>query len=147
MGEMNETIRKYLEEAEFSYNYNEEVDSYDLGLTVENGTVRTRLMGRDQEEYFIAYAIWDGKVPVRSLPLVLPLLNEINDNTKFTTLSVDPKTGELSCHSGVNTDNSELTTEQVAVSLQLVVRTLDDNIERIMRAAWHSPANADGTFN
>ncbi len=147
MAEMVEVIKQFLDESEFRYDYNEELKCYDFGLSMENGAVQVRLVARQEDAYFMVYAVWEGHLPVRSLPLVLPIINEINYHTKFTTMAIDPKDGELSCHCGLNTDDSELTVKQVGVSLQVTVKCLDDNVQKIMRIAWSAPANSDGKLN
>ncbi len=147
MGQIVDTIRQFLDEAEFTYEFEEEVPCFDFGLNVENGTVQVRIIGRDDDDFMLIYVVWDGKVPQRSVPLIVPLLNDINLSTRFTTLCVDPKDGELSCHCGINTDQSAISVQQVGVSLQVAVRALDDNIDKIMRLAWSAPANSDGKYN
>lgn len=147
MAEMVEVIKQFLEDSEFRYDYNEEMKCYDFGLSMENGSVQVRLVAREEDSYFMVYAVWEGHLPVRSLPMVYPIINDINYHTKFTTLAVDPKDGELSCHCGLNTDDSHLTIRQVGVSLQVTVKNLDDNVQKIMRAAWSAPANSDGMLN
>lgn len=147
MTAINEAIRTFLDESDFRYNFNEDIGCFDFGLNVENGSVQVRLLAREEEDYFMAYVIWDGKIPTRALPLVTPILNEINYNTKFTTLCIDPQDGELSCHCGINTDDSTVSPKQIGVTMHVAVKALDDNIEQIMRAAWNAPANADGKYN
>ena len=147
MTAINEAIITFLEESDFKYNFKEEINCFDFGLNVDNGAVQVRILSREDEDYLMVYAIWEGKIPVRAVPLVTPIINEINFNTKFTTLCVDPQDGELSCHCGINTDDSALSPKQVGVTLHVAVRALDDNIEQIMRAAWNAPANADGKYN
>lgn len=147
MGQIVDTIRRFLDEAAFTYDFDAEVPCFDFGLNVENGTVQVRIIGRDDDDFMLIYVVWDGKVPPRSVPMIVPLLNDINLSTRFTTLCVDPKDGELSCHCGINTDDSGLSVRQVGVSLQVAVGSLDDNIDKIMRLAWSAPANSDGKYN
>lgn len=147
MGKIVDAVRQFLDDAKFSYDFDESVPCFDFGLNVENGTVQVRIIAKDDEDFMLVYVAWDGKVPARSVPLVVPLINDINLSTRFTVLCVDPKDGELSCHCGINTDESELSLQQVGVTLQVAVRTLDDNIDKIMRVAWSAPANSDGKYN
>lgn len=140
-------IKAFLDESEFHYDFDEEIGCFDFGLSVENGTVRVRMIGREEDDYMMTYVFWEGSVPVRSLPVVYPIINDINAHTKFTTVCVDPKDGEISCHCGMNTDESEMSVRQAGLSLNLAVRTLSENIEQIMRAAWSAPSNADGRLN
>ncbi len=147
MADITNTVRVFLDEQEFHYNFDEERNAYELGLKLNNGSCQVRIVCRDKEDYFMVFAFWEGKLPVKSVSSVLPIINDINFNTRFTTLTIDPEDGELACHCGANTDGVEPSTDMVGVSLHVTVKTLDDNIERIMSAAWSSPANADGKFN
>ncbi len=147
MANITETAKRFLDEAEFRYNFNEERNSFEFGLKLENGSAQVRFICRDDDDYFLVFAFWEGKVPVKSVPAVLPIINDINFNTRFTTLTIDPEDGELACHAGVNIDGATVSTEQFGVSMHVVVKCLDDNIDRIMRAAWTAPNNADGKLN
>lgn len=147
MAEIISKIKEFLEESEYRYDYNEEYSSFDLGFSVDKGTVRVRIVGREEEDYMIIFVSWEGKVPTQSLPSVYPVLNDINFNTKFTTVSVDPQDGEITCHCGINTDHSQLSVRQVGVCLHMAVNVLSENIDQIMRAAWNAPSNADGRLN
>lgn len=144
---MIDTIKTFLDDSEFKYEFREDLSCFNLGLSVENGKVQVHLVAKEDEEYFMCYVSWEGNLPKRKLNVVYPILNDINFNTKFTTVGVDPQDGELTCHCGLNTDESSLSVKQVGICLQLAVKTLDDNIERIMRAVWSAPANSDGTYN
>lgn len=147
MTEIISKIRQFLDDSNFHYDFDEENGCFDLGLSVESGSVRARLIGRDKDDYMMTYVFWEGPVPVRSLPSVYPIINDINAHTKFTTICVDPQDGEISCHCGINTDESDLSVYQAGLTLTLCVKTLSENIERIMRAAWSAPSNADGLLN
>lgn len=147
MSDMIETVKAFLDESEFKYEYREDISCFNFGLTVENGKVQVHIVVKEEEEYFMCYVIWEGNLPKRKLNVVFPILNDINYNTKFTTIGVDTQDGELSCHCGLNTDDATLSVKQVGICLQLAVKTLDDNIERIMRAVWSAPANSDGHYN
>lgn len=147
MAEVIGKIREFLEESELNFDYDEESMCFHFGLTVDNGSVRVSIIGSDEDDFMVIYVMWNGSVPVRSLPSVYPIINDINSSTRYTTLSVDPKDGEISCRVGMNTDESVLSLRQVGVGLSMAVRTLDENIERIMRAAWSAPSNADGRLN
>ncbi len=147
MANMIEVVKTFLDESEFKYDYREEFGCFNFGLKVDNGKVQVHFVVKEEEDYLMCYVAWEGYLPKRKLNVVYPILNDINFNTKFTTIGVDPYDGELNCHCGFNTDESTLSVKQVGICLQLAVKTLDDNIERIMRAVWSAPANSDGKYN
>lgn len=147
MSDLIQIVKDFLEDSEFKYDFREDISCFDFGLAVDNGKVQVHIVVKEDEDYFMCYVAWEGNLPKRKLNVVYPILNDINYHTKFTTISVDPHDGELTCHCGFNTDESVLSEKQVGICLQLAVRTLDDNIERIMRAVWSAPANSDGQYN
>lgn len=147
MAHITDSVRQFLDSEEFNYTFDEERNAFELGLKLQNGSCQVRFICRDNENYMLVFAFWEGKLPVKSVPTVYPIINDINFNTRFTTVTIDPEDGELGCHCGMNTDGIELSNEVIGVCLHVTVKTLDDNIDKIMRAAWNAPANADGKFN
>ena len=139
MSQIYDVIKSFLEDNQFNYDFVEERSLFHFGFNVDNGSVRVGINYDDESAFIFMFANWEGRVPARSVPAVLPVINEVNLTTRFTTVCVNDKDGEISAHLGVNLDESELSTKQVAVSLRMLVSALDDNIEKIMRAAWNAP--------
>lgn len=137
MSQIYDAIKTFLEESQFNYDYVEDRKLFHFGLNVENGTVRVGINYDDEADYVFVNVYWDGRVPARAVPATLPVINEINCNTRFTTLCISD--GDISAHTGINLDDSELSPKQMAVTLRMLVTALDDNIEKIMRAAWNAP--------
>lgn len=142
MTEITRVARQFLEDREYNFDYDAERNAYDFGLRLENGSVNVRIICEDEKDFFMVFAFWRGKLPVKNVPNVLPVLNSLNFSTRFTCLHVDPEDGELACHAGVNTDGLvEVPQDMIGATLHMVVRTLDDNISRIMDAAWNAPTD------
>lgn len=140
MSQLYDIIKGCLDENELNYDYVEEKKFFHFGLTANNGSLRVGIAYDDDAAYVFTFVNWDGKIPPKSVPAVLPLINEINSSTRFTTLCVDDKDGELSAHAGINLDGTELAGGQLFVTLRMLVSVLDDNIEKLMRAAWTAPS-------
>lgn len=140
MSLLYETIKSTLEEVEINYDYIEDKRLFHFGINTNNGSARVGLSYDDDAEYAFLFSTWDNKVPKKGLPAVYPVLNEINNNTRFTTICVDPEDGELSAHCGINLDGTELSNAQVIVSIRMLLAVLDDNVDNIMRTAYNAPA-------
>lgn len=142
MTEITRVVRSFLEGRQYNFDFDEEKVAYTFGLSMDNGAVDVRIICRDDKDYFLVFAFWRGKLPVKNVPNVYPVINDINFSTRFTTLTVDPEDGELACHVGVNTDGLvEIPEHMMGAALHMCVTCLDDNIGKIMQAAWNAPTS------
>ncbi len=140
MTEITRVARAFLQDRDYQFDFEEEPNSFNFGLRLDNGNVGVRIICYDDKDFFMVFAFWRGKLPVKNIANVLPVINDINFSTRFTVLTVDPEDGELACHAGVNTDGLvEITPDMIGATLHMCVTCLDDNIDKIMQAAWNAP--------
>lgn len=140
MSRLADVIKSALEEVELNYNFIEDKNLIHFGISTSNGSAQVGITFNDDTEYVFIFTTWDGKVPRRGIPAVYSVLNNINENTRFTTICVNPEDGELSAHCGINLEGTELSNAQVIISIRMLLSVLDDNIDNIMRTAYNAPA-------
>lgn len=143
MGPIAETIKAYFESENYKYDYVEEKHFFKSGFNLQNGSVSVILDANEEHDYFFCHVAWRGNVPTRAVGAVAMVLNNLNYHSKFTTLCVDPEDGELVCHTGVNTDGTTLSIDQVRLAVDMCTDMLDKHIDEIMAAAWGTPAGTN----
>lgn len=72
MADITATAKRFLDEAEFRYTFNEERNSYEFGLKLENGSAQVRFICRDDDDYSWCLLSGKAKCPSRLCPPCSP---------------------------------------------------------------------------
>ena len=143
-GPITTTVRAFLEGNGYSFDYVEDKHIFRTGFTLKNCKMNVILDANDEANYLFCHCAMTDRLGSNNVVALTRALNDINQSTRFTTMCVDPADGEIVCHSGINTDGTSLSTDQLMGLLQMCAATLDENADKLRAiAAGAAPDNCN----
>lgn len=134
-GPITETVKAFLESNNVKHEYVEQSGCFRTGFKLDNCDLFVILHADDERKFLYCHTGAQGTLPVDNARAVISLINEINLTTRFTTMCFNPSDGELTCHSGVNTDGTTISKEQIGGLLSMCCGTIDENLEKLRQTA------------
>ncbi|MDE6266454.1 MAG: YbjN domain-containing protein [Muribaculaceae bacterium] len=130
------TIRGFLDSHEYKYDFEEEKSCFSLGFTLDNDRVKVRIVYNEEKEWFSVFVYPSHAIPVKQIPKILSVLNQVNYEVLFGAIYCDPEDGELAVRCSASVDDRSVNETMVGVMLSTALNIADDYIGKIMKAMY-----------